>query len=251
MKKLTILILVCLVLSGFSIAQVQNTVIGRRGSSGGVTPDTITLDDLSDGNGNASQTTTVEHVVADQPNRILFVCTGSEDNDNPSDNVVTGVTFNGDSLTLVQEGSYYTSSRNYGSMWYMLAPDVGTHNVVATYAGVTINSSVAVLNFYNVNQAVIDDSDEDTGTRTTPNVTLTTAADNSWGVSCISGWSGTRDVASWDYSETERQNISNNLRLVTATYTDVIAGNNTTGCTWSTQSTDCEFISACFQPSES
>ena len=43
---------------------------------------------------------------------------------------ITGITYNGDSLTKILEVSPYGGYCQ--SMWYLIAPDTGTHNVVVT-----------------------------------------------------------------------------------------------------------------------
>ena len=79
----------------------------------------------------------VTHTIGNSPNRILIV--GAESEDSPGGNCsVVSVTFNGIALTKINEAiasSFFTGYIQCVSLWYLLAPDVGTHSIVIQLAG--------------------------------------------------------------------------------------------------------------------
>jgi len=90
-------------------------------------------------------TVTWEHTVASQSNRFLAVFIAFENASPP-----TVVTYNGVSLTL------FTSYTPIGVdvwLYYMVAPDTGTHDIVVTTADISIDAKVGAASFYNVNQS--------------------------------------------------------------------------------------------------
>lgn len=90
---------------------------------------TITFDAAA-GNKVASGTTnTWAHtVVAGQTGLLLLVAVGS------GASSISGVTYNGVSLTQLGTTLSYNSGSNKLSLWYLLNPSTGTHNIVATVA---------------------------------------------------------------------------------------------------------------------
>ncbi len=85
-------------------------------------------------------------ITVNQPNRILLVGVGTKNNV-----AVASVTYNGDALTLYQIISANSDERL--ELWYRLAPDIGTFNVVVTLASAEKMSGGAI-GYYNVNQDV-------------------------------------------------------------------------------------------------
>jgi len=97
-------------------------------------------------------------------------------------NTCTGVTYNGVSMTEVGT-SQVVSTLYYdkAQMFYLLNPDTGTHDVIATYGSANYQGTTAV-SYTGVSQvsqpdASTDNSATTTATKTT---TLTTVADNCW-----------------------------------------------------------------------
>lgn len=73
------------------------------------------------------QTSTTSKAVSDNPNRLFIVAIGTHQSNNAS-----GVTFNGDAMTLIkrQRGSF----GEHCEIWGLIAPDIGTYNVVVSGA---------------------------------------------------------------------------------------------------------------------
>ena len=83
------------------------------------------------------------HTVANQPNRLLVVIAGTRDNS------VTACTFNGVPLTkLIQE----PGTNSVLSLWYIVAPDTGAHNIQLTFSATDMKAKVGAASFYNVDQ---------------------------------------------------------------------------------------------------
>lgn len=106
-----------------------------------------TLDTSSTGNIH-SALLTVSHTVASHSNRILVVSISVQDFDH-SHLPVGSVTYNGVALT---RATYKESLADIRSeIWYLIAPDTGTHDVVIQASGIAFIGAVA-SSFYNVNQ---------------------------------------------------------------------------------------------------
>lgn len=86
---------------------------------------------------------------------------------------VTGVTFNGDALTLVGED---TTNNFRQSIWTLTAPDVATANVVITHGGSAEGMAGAAMNIANVGAAGATAFAG--GTSVTPEVTVASSVDS-------------------------------------------------------------------------
>ena len=121
----------------------------------------------SDDSGWASSLT-FSHTVADEDDRLMIVqglANAGKD--------VTGVTFNGDSFTQVETAGDWHSN----SQWYLLNPDVGTHDVVVTYNSAEIIEANA-MSFYGVKQQAPEATILKNGTSPTPDEDISTVTDN-------------------------------------------------------------------------
>lgn len=85
------------------------------------------------------------HTVGNRKNRILIVCVGAFETGSAT--YATAVTYNG--VALTQLGTNGNVERHY-SIWYLLAPPVGTFNISVTIAGG--NATAGGLSLYNVRQ---------------------------------------------------------------------------------------------------
>ena len=114
-------------------------------------------------------------VTTTSANRILFVgvSTGSAS--------VSSVTYNGQSLTLIGS-DHETYNNTYAYLYYLIAPDTGTHNVVVTLPG-SNGIRVTAASYAGASQiGVPDASTTSNGQGTTYSQSLTTGADNSWAI---------------------------------------------------------------------
>jgi len=116
----------------------------------------------------SSTSLTYSHTVASQANRIIVVLVSS------AGTTPSGVTYNGDALTQLD------TQLNGGSgahIWYRVAPDVGTANVVISFSGSTSASSESI-SLYNVHQSTpfgtaVKETGSSTGAQ--PSADVTTA----------------------------------------------------------------------------
>lgn len=107
-----------------------------------------------------------------------------------NDNVVTGVTYNGDAMTLVRKNTPNGTTR-WLYLWKLISPDTGTHDVVVsssenTFIGATSASYTGCDQTTNP-EASADDSTTGTGDTST----ITTLTDNAWAGMVASAESGT------------------------------------------------------------
>lgn len=111
-------------------------------------------------------------------NRILFVTIQGQIN---SDNV-TGVTYAGTSMILVDKDLYPTNGR-WSYLYYLVAPTTGANNIVIS-ANATIFMGSAAASYTGVNQSTpIDASTKNTtSSASSLTTTLTTTTNNCWTV---------------------------------------------------------------------
>ena len=106
-------------------------------------------------------------------NLILFVSTFKQNSE-----TITGVTWNGVPLTQVESVVSFTT--NNVQLWYLLAPAVGTHDLITTASG----SSGYIITDYTLYSGVKQTGQLDGSTRVTGNTpitaTITTGTDNTW-----------------------------------------------------------------------
>lgn len=95
---------------------------------------------------NTSATPTWSHTVPSGLNRLLVVQVGLR-----AFRTVTSVTYNGVALTKLGAVQYSAGNFARAEIWYLVAPAVGTANVVVTISGAEVVEAAA-LNFVNVNQ---------------------------------------------------------------------------------------------------
>jgi len=139
----------------------------------------IVFDSEAGGNIQGASSKTQAITVAVQDNRLLVVAYGGEDA-TAANLVVTGVTYNGASLTKIHDINHASSTYNRGELWYMLAPDTGTHNVVVSMTGTVTGGGIRCSSFYGVAQQAPEATQEATGTTTIATNTITTITDNAW-----------------------------------------------------------------------
>jgi hypothetical protein len=146
----------------------------RGGSSGGAS---ITVGSTaSNSYTNGSDPITFSYTVAAGSDRLLFVVVGH--GGNPIANCsITSVTYNGDSLTEAWDVDDANWTRNEG--WYMVAPDVGTANIVVDIDNSfnCFQQAIGATTFTGVNQVTPIDTPNtnSSSANNTPSVTISSA----------------------------------------------------------------------------
>lgn len=114
---------------------------------------------------------TLSVTVAPNDNRMLIVCFGTYQGSDPS-----GVTYNGVAMTELIDsiGSYGESC----SIWGLVAPDTGTHNVVIT--GESNYYGISAYSLANVEQTLPATKVEATGDSSTASLSITPTVNNCW-----------------------------------------------------------------------
>jgi len=109
----------------------------------------ITIDATASHNHGTSDTWS--HTVGSGSNRLLLVAVATHWNGGKA----SAVTYNGASLTKLFE---LTGNTEFGTpyrrtqLWYLVAPDVGAHDVVVTYQSGDYSPHYASISFFNVDQ---------------------------------------------------------------------------------------------------
>lgn len=145
----------------------------------------VTFDASSSSAGNGTNTVTWSHTVAAGSNRYLSVLVDSYF----AAGEVTGVTFNGVALSNV--GSYSANDPR-ASIWGLVAPDTGTHNVTVTFAGAaSSNGACYAMSFTGVDQTTPTGTFASANnTSTTPSVTSPSTDANGMIVSVVADYNG-------------------------------------------------------------
>lgn len=140
-------------------------------------------------NNNSSTTLTASYTVGSGSDRMLVVgVKGSESTYYD----ISGVTYNGTAMTLLDK-------QGPGNRWiyffYLLNPDSGTHNVVitATLSGYILAVAADYTGVSQTGQP--DATTKGTGLSGAYTGTVTTTANNSWGILMFGGYSGTSPLA--------------------------------------------------------
>ena len=92
----------------------------------------VQIDATSSTSSSAVSSLTWSHTVANQSDRILIVVVGAEQQSGGGAIEPSTVTYGGQTLTKVVTNAAGTSIYGNASLWYVLAPTVGTANVVVT-----------------------------------------------------------------------------------------------------------------------
>ena len=92
--------------------------------------------------------TTLSHTCSNR-NRLLLVGVTSEDS-TLADRNITSVTYNSVSMTSAVTA---TVGNNSSHIWYLIAPDSGTNNIIVTWAGSVSACSVLGISYYSMLQS--------------------------------------------------------------------------------------------------
>lgn len=173
MKKTLIITLILLTIAVFLPGQTQATTIAFDNSSKGEI-------------GANSQTLTFSHTTGSGTDRILFVAVATADTSGQS-GVASSVTYNGVSLTKIDSANPQVNIDV--SLWYLVSPDSGTHDVVVTGSqsmGFYIKG--VAMSYEGAKQTAIPDaSGTQIGSGTSYSQSLTSNTENSWFVVAAQG----------------------------------------------------------------
>ncbi|MHA1483605.1 MAG: hypothetical protein ACTSQA_09280 [Candidatus Heimdallarchaeaceae archaeon] len=124
---------------------------------------------------NSSNPLTFAHTCTGD-NLILFVSVGW----NPTQGNISSVTYNSVGLTLIDS---ITTTSNGVSLWYLIAPATGGHNVVIT-PSTTVNMIGIATSYTGAKQTGQPDASSSNGptSATSFSPSLTTVADNCWAI---------------------------------------------------------------------
>lgn len=146
----------------------------------------IVLDAVASSHAGASSLT-FAHVVGAISNSLLVVSISSQDS-NHANVPITGVTYNGVALTKAKE-DMASSNNTSSSIWYLLNPASGTHNVIVSATG-SVQILAVSSSWSGVAQSGQPDASAGAGTAnnnsSSPSQAITTVADNSLIVDAIS-----------------------------------------------------------------
>jgi hypothetical protein len=160
--------------SGNQIVGISASVERKESATSAVTYDTAT----SGTSASAGTTLSWSHTVANQSNRVLVVGVTAEYTSNACQ--ASTVTYGGQSLTKITQNVAGTSSYACASLWYLLAPNVGTNTITVTYQSSITNKTAGVVGLYNVKQAAPDASNSNFNNSGATSTSVTTLAANSW-----------------------------------------------------------------------
>ena len=111
----------------------------------------VKLGNISTGQNNGGSSLTISHIVANNDNRMLIVAVHLSDSVVGS-RTVTGITYNSVAMTLIGRANQGVGNTNSQELWRLIAPSVGTFNVVITVSGATVDLGASVIDLYNVMQ---------------------------------------------------------------------------------------------------
>jgi len=128
---------------------------------------------------------TFAHTIGVGDNRILIV--GVRTRSNSTNDICTGVTFNGTPMTKF--ATYNSGTLHRGWFFYLLNPDTGTHNIVISLSIATTALHATAASYFGVEG--IDDEDNDVGSGTTSSLSISNMGGLDWCVGICTHKSGT------------------------------------------------------------
>ncbi|PJE64279.1 MAG: hypothetical protein COU90_03620 [Candidatus Ryanbacteria bacterium CG10_big_fil_rev_8_21_14_0_10_43_42] len=106
----------------------------------------VAVDNTSDSTATSSITSIQwQHTVSDNTNGLLAVEVSVHDLTD-EDRVISGITYNGDALTPAVQNDVPASNKNV-EIWYLIAPDTGTHPVRVTLGGTVREGGASAVSF--------------------------------------------------------------------------------------------------------
>ena len=197
---------------------------------------------------NAFQTTgsathTVSFTVNAGDNRLLVVGVAVEE-DAPC-STVNGITYDGVALTKIDSQTYRSGDCGV-EQWYLLAPNVGTANIVVTWNDSVYDYVHCHADAYNgVKQQAYEAKNKATGTGTTMTVDVTTLTDNAWVVDIVGNNQSVEDMTA-GANQTERTEQAGGCRSNTSD--EALASFGACTMSWTTvTSRDWGIVGAAFE----
>jgi len=143
---------------------------------------TIAFNTFSGGVSTGVTSKTLAHTCSGS-NRVLIV--GVVGNQNPDD-FITGATYNGVAMTLLETINPGNGSDRYGYLFYLSNPALGTNDIVVSASASSL-ISIQAVSYTGCLQDVADAHNQSSSatSATTYNSSLTTVADNCWVVSMV------------------------------------------------------------------
>ncbi len=146
----------------------------------------IAFDAASGGATNSVTSRTVSHTCTGSDRALVVAVTGDHE---PTD-VITGVTYNGVSMTQVAKAA--VAGSRYVYLFYLNAPATGTHDIVASASSATY-IGIAAASYTGVSQTGQPEANhvDTAASSATLTATVTTITDNAWTVLGVSNASST------------------------------------------------------------
>ena len=199
-------------------------------------PNTVmSFDQASDGgSGSSSSSFTFSATVANRPDRILVVGVIGEDSSS-SDCNANGVEFNSVAMTEIAEVYPGSSGRRpCVSLWYLLAPDLGTHDVDITWNGTVSERAGGAIALYHAAQQAPEAFNTQTWASSHPTIvttTITTLTDRAWLVDVIGTDDDDDTYLTLEPGQTKRydNDSSNSHEGAGSTKLATVAGENVMG----------------------
>jgi uncharacterized repeat protein (TIGR01451 family) len=135
---------------------------------------------------------TWSHTVSNLANRVLIVGITAEDG---STIQASSVTYNGTNLTQIASRSAGTSTYQNVSLWYLLAPSVGTANVVVTWSATMDQATAGSFVLYGIAQIAPEASGSSYSNSGATSTNITTVADSSYVVDMFGSGQDQGDLA--------------------------------------------------------
>lgn len=145
----------------------------------------------SDEHSNPGNTLSFSHTVGDHDDRVLTVGTQAEDGSS-DDCEAVHLFFNGDPLSRIDRAIVGTETFQCVSLWYLVAPDIGTHQVDVVWAGHVDNPSAGAISIYSADQHAPEAHNSKTlDDATTITTEVATLSNGAWVIDAVgSGNSG-------------------------------------------------------------
>jgi Tfp pilus assembly protein PilX len=175
--------------SGNMIVGITASVERKEATSSGIAEDTAT----SATSAAASTTLSWSHTVASQSNRVLVVGVAAEHSSNACQ--ASSVTFGSQSLTKITQNVAGTSTYECASLWYLVAPNVGTNTITVTYQSSITNRTAGAVGLYNVRQTAPDASNSSFNNSGATSTNVTTLAASSWVIDVFASGQAVGDLA--------------------------------------------------------
>jgi calcineurin-like phosphoesterase family protein/cadherin domain-containing protein len=169
------------------------------------------------------------HTVASQSDRVLVVGVGAEHSSNACQ--ASTVRYGSQSLTKITQSVAGTNPYDCASLWYLVAPNVGTNTITVTYQSSITNRTAGAVGVYNVKQAAPDASNSSFNNAGTTSTNVTTVAANSWVVDVFASGQAVGDLAAGS-GQTNRWTRDSGSTHSSGMSTKAVATPGATSMTW-------------------